>query len=30
VTLGLRLVSRRAIYAVFARLHRPIRWIINR
>jgi hypothetical protein len=30
VTLGLRLVPRRAINAVFARLHRPIRWIVNR
>jgi glycosyltransferase involved in cell wall biosynthesis len=30
VTLGLRLVPRRVINAVFARLHRPVRWIINR
>ena len=30
VTLGLRLVPRRAINAVFTRLHRPIRWIVNR
>jgi glycosyltransferase involved in cell wall biosynthesis len=30
VTLGLRLVPRRTINAVFARLHRPIRWIVNR
>jgi glycosyltransferase involved in cell wall biosynthesis len=30
VMLGLRLVPRRTINAVFTRLHRPIRWIVNR
>jgi glycosyltransferase involved in cell wall biosynthesis len=30
VTLGLRLVPRRTINAIFTRLYRPIRWIVNR